>query len=60
MDRLSRIAKACMEIDRCREDLASGPPRNPLGGAFLGYLDWVTELHRLIHDWKEAKNDVTH
>lgn len=58
MDRLSRIAAACAEIDRARRELAARHTGNPLGGAFLGYMDWLSELHRLIHDWE--KNDAAH
>jgi hypothetical protein len=50
MTRVEQIVHACEEIDRAR--LASKTDTgDPLAGWFLGYMDWLSELHRLI--WEE-------
>lgn len=47
MNRVEAITRAVAEIHECEDRMRAG--NHTLGGPFLGYMDWVTELHRLIH-----------
>ena len=51
--RIELIAQAAEEIHRCEHEM-----RGRLfdaGGAWLGYMDWLEELHYLIHMTKPTK-----
>jgi len=50
--RIDQIARATDEISRCA---AYRGKEEGLGGAILGEMDWIEELHRLIWEWKEDK-----
>jgi len=49
--RAEQISRCTDEIARCWED--SGTPGDPLSGWVLGLVDWLCELHRLIHEWED-------
>jgi hypothetical protein len=44
-DRIGKIVRCMDEINRCLKDEKSGE-----FGAFLGEMDWLEELHYLIHE----------
>ena len=48
--RVDQIARCTDELERLREYQSTHEDRN-VGGAILGIMDWLTELHRLI--WEE-------
>lgn len=47
--RLLEITKAVDTIHRCEEEIKKGNLH--MGGPWLGYMDWLEELHRLIHNY---------
>jgi hypothetical protein len=47
--RVELIAQAVKEIHRCEDEIKAGDHR--MGGPWLGYMDWLEELHGLIHDY---------
>lgn len=42
-----QIARCCAEIHRCESELAGDKTGT---GAWLGYMDWLEELHYQIHE----------
>jgi hypothetical protein len=47
--RLRLIDQAVWEIHRCEDEIKAG--NHEPGGPWLGYMDWLEELHGLIHDY---------
>jgi hypothetical protein len=44
-ERVGQIARCVEDVHRCELELRA----DLTGGAWLGYMDWLEELHRLIH-----------
>jgi hypothetical protein len=49
--RVDQIARCTDELERLRQFSKAAESGTDLVGCFLGHMDWVTELHRLI--WEE-------
>jgi hypothetical protein len=45
--RIVAISRAVENIHRCEDEMRHGNLN--LGGPWLGYMDWLEELHCLIH-----------
>lgn len=57
MDRLTAISKAVEEIHRCEREFKKVCLYDPdIQGIWLGYMDWLEELHRLI--WLGQENST--
>ena len=49
--RIDQIARCTDELGRLREYQRAHPENCNIGGAILGEMDWLEELHRLV--WEE-------
>lgn len=49
-ERLDAITRAAYEFEMCRIGLAAAEPGNDALNWFLGYMDWLTELRRLVRE----------
>ena len=46
-DRVQQIVRCMAEIDKCLKEIKGG--NLDMGGPWLGYMDWLEELHHQIH-----------
>jgi hypothetical protein len=53
--RVDQIARCTDELARVRHDSKITTSGTELVGCFIGHMDWITELHRLIWEWEEPE-----
>lgn len=46
-DRIAQITRCMYELEICMKQIHDGDTR--MGGAWLGYMDWLEELHYQVH-----------
>jgi hypothetical protein len=50
--RTDQISRCTDELARCAQDMKAFTG-DSLSGPFLGWMDWYTELQRLLYNWEE-------
>jgi hypothetical protein len=53
--RIDQISRCTDELERIRVDQKKTSCGTELVGCFIGHMDWITELHRLIHSYNEQQ-----
>jgi len=47
-ERVRQIYRCMKEIEKCEQDIKAG--KLDMAGPWLGYMDWLEELHYQVHN----------